>query len=117
VLTGVPLDASATYKRIAKVDLRIPSKVSAEARDLIVNVRSWPGPTLFCLRFPQPFTPSPFRNFRTYDRALIGPFRCHPQLLQYDPEKRMPLLEVRRHPWVVRYRPKRSTPSSAGGQS
>ncbi|KAF8259623.1 kinase-like domain-containing protein [Lactarius quietus] len=29
----------ATYKRIAKVDLRIPPKVSAEARDLIASVR------------------------------------------------------------------------------
>ncbi|KAI0299493.1 kinase-like domain-containing protein [Russula brevipes] len=64
---------NATYKRIAKVDLRIPPKVSAEARDLIVN------------------------------------------LLQYDPEKRLPLSEVRRHPWVVRYRPK--TPSQQDGQS
>jgi serine/threonine protein kinase len=38
VLTGVSPDGSATYKRIAKVDLRIPSKVSADARDLITNV-------------------------------------------------------------------------------
>jgi serine/threonine protein kinase len=30
---------AATYKRIAKVDLRIPPKVSAEARDLIATVR------------------------------------------------------------------------------
>ncbi|KAI0250438.1 kinase-like protein [Lactifluus subvellereus] len=64
---------NATYKRIAKVDLRIPPKVSAEARDLIVN------------------------------------------LLQYDPEKRLPLADVRRHPWVVRYRVK--TPSPPGGQN
>ena len=28
----------ATYKRIAKVDLKIPSKVSPEARDLIIKV-------------------------------------------------------------------------------
>ncbi|KAI9507245.1 kinase-like protein [Russula earlei] len=64
---------NATYKRIAKVDLRIPPKVSAEARDLIVN------------------------------------------LLQYDPEKRLPLSDVRRHPWIVRHRAK--TPSPPGGQS
>ncbi|KAN0114226.1 Protein kinase-like domain containing protein [Russula decolorans] len=63
---------NATYKRIAKVDLRIPSKVSAEARDLITN------------------------------------------LLQYDPEKRLPLSEVRRHPWVVRYRSKVPTPQAVG---
>ena len=46
MLTGV----SATYKRIAKVDLRIPSKVSAEARDLITNVGiSFRRPLLSCL--------------------------------------------------------------------
>lgn len=55
---------NATYKRIAKVDLRIPSKVSPEARDLITK------------------------------------------LLQYDPEKRLPLEDVRRHPWIVKYRSK-----------
>ncbi|KAF8495714.1 kinase-like protein [Russula emetica] len=63
---------NATYKRIAKVDLRIPSKVSAEARDLITN------------------------------------------LLQYDAEKRLPLSEVRRHPWVVRYRSKTTSSQAAG---
>ncbi|KZT11787.1 kinase-like protein [Laetiporus sulphureus 93-53] len=55
---------NATYKRIAKVDLKIPSKVSPEAHDLITK------------------------------------------LLQYDPEKRIPLTEVRRHPWIVKYRSK-----------
>ncbi|GBE85210.1 Serine/threonine-protein kinase ark1 [Sparassis crispa] len=58
---------NATYKRIAKVDLKIPSRVSPEARDLIAK------------------------------------------LLQYDPEKRLPLTEVRRHPWVVKYRSKGSS--------
>jgi len=61
---------NATYKRIAKVDLKIPPKVSAEARDLIVN------------------------------------------LLKYDPANRMPLSDVRRHPWIVRYRPKGSSQPS-----
>ncbi|KAI0683079.1 kinase-like protein [Earliella scabrosa] len=55
---------NATYRRIARVDLKIPSKVSPEARDLIVK------------------------------------------LLQYEPEKRLPLTEVRRHPWIVKYRSK-----------
>ncbi|KAI0671103.1 kinase-like protein [Trametes maxima] len=55
---------NATYKRIARVDLKIPSKVSPEARDLITR------------------------------------------LLQYDPEKRLPLSEVRKHPWIVKYRSK-----------
>lgn len=29
-----------------------------------------------------------------------------PQLLQYDPEKRLPLADVRCHPWIVRHRAK-----------
>ncbi|KAI0917560.1 Serine/threonine-protein kinase ark1 [Taiwanofungus camphoratus] len=55
---------NATYKRIARVDLKIPSHVSPEARELITK------------------------------------------LLQYDPEKRLPLTEVRRHPWIVKHRSK-----------
>ncbi|KAF7799406.1 hypothetical protein EIP86_010639 [Pleurotus ostreatoroseus] len=58
---------NATYKRIAKVDLKIPSKVSPEARDLIIK------------------------------------------LLQYDPEKRLPLSDVRKHPWILKYKSKTST--------
>ncbi|KAF8630882.1 hypothetical protein AX17_005240 [Amanita inopinata Kibby_2008] len=53
-----------TYRRIAKVDLRFPSSVSADARDLISK------------------------------------------LLQYDPQKRLPLTAVLRHPWIVKFRPK-----------
>ncbi|KAH9924634.1 kinase-like protein [Epithele typhae] len=55
---------NATYRRIQKVDLKIPSKVSPEARDLIIR------------------------------------------LLQYTPEQRIPLTEVRKHPWIVKYRSK-----------
>ncbi|KAH0832146.1 kinase-like protein [Lanmaoa asiatica] len=55
---------NATYRRIAKVDLRIPGHISPEARDLISK------------------------------------------LLKYNPEERLPLTEVSRHPWIVRYRPK-----------
>ncbi|GJE97690.1 aurora family serine/threonine-protein kinase [Phanerochaete sordida] len=55
---------NATYKRIARVDLKIPSKVSPEAKDLIVK------------------------------------------LLQYEPEKRIALSEVRKHPWIVMHRSK-----------
>ncbi|KDQ62148.1 hypothetical protein JAAARDRAFT_189514 [Jaapia argillacea MUCL 33604] len=58
---------AATYKRIAKVDLKIPSRVSAEAADLITR------------------------------------------LLKYNPEDRVPLVEVRRHPWIVKYRSKGSS--------
>ncbi|TFK73195.1 kinase-like protein [Pluteus cervinus] len=54
---------SNTYRRIAKVDLRFPSNVSAEVQDLISR------------------------------------------LLQYDPQRRLPLTEVLTHPWIVRHRP------------
>lgn len=56
--------ADATYRRIARVDLRIPPHVSPDARDLISK------------------------------------------LLRYNPEERLALTEVARHPWIVKYRPK-----------
>ncbi|KAH3681486.1 hypothetical protein WICPIJ_007565 [Wickerhamomyces pijperi] len=49
-----------TYKRIAKVDLKIPEFVTPECADLIRS------------------------------------------LLQYDPEKRFPLSEVKNHPWILK---------------
>ncbi|CAG8470336.1 5863_t:CDS:2 [Ambispora leptoticha] len=52
---------SATYKRIALVDLKIPDHISPEAQDLIVA------------------------------------------LLQYDPNKRLPLEQVVKHPWILLY--------------
>jgi serine/threonine protein kinase len=60
IADGGPL-MPATYKRIAKVDLRIPSKVSADARDLITNVRFLFRPpllSLFALTIPAPLFPS-----------------------------------------------------------
>ncbi|KAG8900714.1 spindle assembly checkpoint kinase, partial [Tulasnella sp. 403] len=57
-----PNGRSATYKRIARVDYKFPSHVSAEARDFI-----W-------------------------------------RLLQYDPEKRMPLSIASRHAWILKHR-------------
>ncbi|TFK39074.1 kinase-like protein [Crucibulum laeve] len=53
-----------TYRRIAKVDLKFPSHISTDAKDLISK------------------------------------------LLQYDPQKRLALSEVLRHPWIVKYRQK-----------
>ncbi|KAH3663468.1 hypothetical protein WICMUC_005907 [Wickerhamomyces mucosus] len=53
----------ATYRRIAKVDLKIPPFISTDAADLIRK------------------------------------------LLQYDPEKRFPLVDVKNHPWIVKNRP------------
>ncbi|KAJ7068981.1 kinase-like protein [Mycena belliarum] len=55
---------SNTYRRIARVDLKFPATISAEAKDLISK------------------------------------------LLRYDPHQRLPLKEVLRHPWIVKYRPK-----------
>lgn len=54
---------AATYKRISRVDLRIPQFVSPEASDLIKK------------------------------------------LLQHDPERRFPLDQVEKHPWVVKNKP------------
>lgn len=53
---------NATYKRIAKVDLHVPSSVSEEAKEVI-------------------------------ERLLV-----------FEPEKRLPLTEVLKHPWIVKYR-------------
>ncbi|KAH3666282.1 hypothetical protein OGAPHI_004471 [Ogataea philodendri] len=55
-------NSSTTYKRIAKVDLRIPSFVSPEAADLIRK------------------------------------------LLTYEPEKRIKLSDIGRHPWILKNR-------------
>ncbi|CAG8599073.1 11848_t:CDS:2, partial [Ambispora gerdemannii] len=65
-LVGIPpfedlTGYSATYKRIALVDLKIPDHISPEAQDLIVS------------------------------------------LLQYDPNKRLPLDQVVNHPWILKY--------------
>ena len=91
-------DRAATYKRIAKVDLRIPPKVSAEARDLIASVS-------VCL----PFSFSFLLLLSGANQLAWAP----PQLLQYDPEKRLALTEVRKHPWIVRYRAKTPDPEVA----
>ncbi|KAL9710911.1 spindle assembly checkpoint kinase [Leucoagaricus gongylophorus] len=56
-----------TYRRIAKVDLRFPSTMSSDVKD------------------------------------LVG------KLLQYEPDKRLALSEVRKHPWIVKYRPSGTT--------
>lgn len=55
---------SNTYRRIAKVDLRFPSNMSTDAKDLVAK------------------------------------------LLQYEPEKRLALSEVLKHPWIVKHRPR-----------
>ncbi|KAJ7356624.1 kinase-like protein [Mycena albidolilacea] len=52
-----------TYRRIARVDLKFPPNLSADAKDVISK------------------------------------------LLQYDPQKRLALTDLLRHPWLVKYRP------------
>lgn len=71
----------ATYRRIAKVDLKIPPHVSLDARDLIIKVR---------------------RAFQVAGRAA----HVFLQLLKYNPEHRIPLKDVANHPWITKYRPK-----------
>ncbi|EGN98148.1 hypothetical protein SERLA73DRAFT_109514 [Serpula lacrymans var. lacrymans S7.3] len=61
---------NATYRRIAKVDLRIPAHISPEARDLIYK------------------------------------------LLKYDPQQRIALSDVLKHPWIVKYRSKGTSKST-----
>ncbi|KAF8158503.1 kinase-like protein [Crassisporium funariophilum] len=59
--------AQATYRRIAKVDLKFEEKdlhLSEEVKDLVTR------------------------------------------LLRYNPQDRLPLTEVSKHPWIVKYRPK-----------
>jgi serine/threonine protein kinase len=79
--------AQATYRRIARVDYRIPSRVSADAADLITRVS---GVYL------------PSSDLRT-DRMFT-------QMLKYNPAERIGFDEIRVHPWVMHYC-KRTTPS------
>lgn len=69
---------AATYKRIARVDLNVPGHVSTDAKDLIQKVR---------------------------DAVSTCTNR---QLLQYSPEKRLPLEQVISHPWILRHRERQS---------
>lgn len=68
---------TATYKKISKVEFQIPDHVSPEAKDLIRKV--------------------------LYPYAVFQVLILF-QLLQHDAEKRMPLLEVAVHPWILKYK-------------
>lgn len=76
-----PSSYRATYKRIASVDLKVPEFVSPEAKDLITKVSNdW------------------------IPRTLID--RTNPslaQLLQHDPQARLPVEMVLTHPWIQKY--------------
>lgn len=66
-----------TQRRIARADMSVPSFVSPEARDLIKKV---------CRKFVSVYS-------ATYTR----------QLLVLDPEKRIPLDDIPRHPWILKH--------------
>jgi len=73
-----------TQKRIVKLDMKIPEWVSPEASDLITRVR---------IGF------SRWMNHLVKKQRLIH----HLQLLRLDPEKRIPLDQVSKHPWIVKH--------------
>lgn len=82
--------AKATYRRIARIEFTIPPHVSDEASDLIRRVRRLPMNECQCLK----------------DRTLTSP----EQLLQYNPEQRLALKHVLRHPWILKYEPRANKP-------
>lgn len=88
------MSMSATYRKIAKVDFKIPDTVSKEAADLIRRVRRaiCPGPSAR----------------QTEHRG---------QLLRHDAEARLSLDKVAVHPWVLRYQKKTSSVAVGGGTS
>lgn len=67
-----------TQRRIARADMTVPSFVSPEARDLIKRVREGARITV-----------------RSATNII--------QLLVLDPEKRIPLDDIPRHPWIVKH--------------
>jgi aurora kinase len=64
------------------VDLKFPATISADAKDLISKVRA------------------------AVVRSPAQEFTGQSQLLRYDPQERLALTEVLRHPWIIKYRPK-----------
>ena len=70
-----------THRRIARCEMTIPPYVSAEARDLVKRV---------C------------RDMSFGDNDEIKWLTCS-QLLVLDPEKRIVLEDVLRHPWIIKH--------------
>ena len=91
-----------TYRRIANVDLHVPTHVSPEAKDMIVRVST----LLLCSRHL--FAPSCSQIMNSFSL----PTAMCTQLLRKEPENRLPLVEVSRHPWILKYKKKGG---SAGG--
>ena len=71
-----------TYKRIVRCDMTFPTYVSSEAQDLIKNVRHI---SVYLLIWRE-----------TNIWFLL-------QLLVVDPEKRLPLDQVQKHPWIIKH--------------
>ncbi len=84
-----------TQRRIARGEMTVPKFVSPEARDLIERVSM---SILYSGFWPK-----------------LTPF----QLLVLDPEKRIPLTEVQKHPWIVKHciKGERATQRSSAGKT
>jgi len=67
-----------TQRRIARGEMTVPSFVSAEAKDLIKRVNYYP-------------------------ETLFETISNYYQLLILDPEKRIPLDQVQKHPWIIKH--------------
>lgn len=78
----IVLTFEATYRRIRNVDLKIPESVSPEAADLITRV---------C------------RSASSHQTYMLTN-----QLLRKEPEDRLPLSEVLKHPWIKKYEKRHS---------
>jgi aurora kinase len=75
-----------TQRRISKGEVTVPSFVSAEAKDLIEKV-------------------STSRNFK----CQVANTR---ELLVLDPDQRLPLEEVQKHPWIIKHQAKKQATMS-----
>ena len=82
-----------TQRRIARGEMAVPKFVSPEAKDLIERV-------------------SDIQVLEIFGKANA------PKLLVLDPEKRIPLGDVQKHPWIVKHciKGERATERSSGGK-
>lgn len=73
-----------TQRKIVRGEYTVPGFVSSEAKDLIKRVRA-PPPSTWCATMPQ--------------QSVL----TKTQLLVLDPEKRISLEDVERHPWIIKH--------------
>ena len=83
-----------TQRRIARGEMTVPKYVSPEARDLIEKVGA--------------------KSFRIGVICVL----TNTKLLVLDPEKRLALTEVQKHPWIVKHclKGERATQRASGGK-